>query len=67
MGGQYLLSKVVGDYYPRKVYLCVGNDLLSSPVYASEFGDESVARLAGYPGSIPNIYQDTNISTLLRR
>ena len=62
------MSKIISDYYPRKVFLCVGNEiLLFSPVYASEFGDESVARLAGYPGSIPNIYQDTNISIMFYR
>lgn len=32
--------------------------LESSPLYASEFGDEYVARLAGFNGSIPNVYRD---------
>ncbi|KAK8818878.1 hypothetical protein WA577_002989 [Blastocystis sp. JDR] len=32
-----------------------------SPIYASEFGDEVVARLASVDGSIPNVFRDQHV------
>lgn len=37
----------------------------SSPIYANEFGNEVVARLAAIDGSIPSIYQDRPLSRSL--
>lgn len=38
-----------------------------SPIYANEFGNEVVARLAGIDGSIPSIYQDRPLSKSWRK
>lgn len=38
-----------------------------SPIYANEFGNEVVARLAGIDGSIPSIYQDRPLSRSLKK
>ena len=35
---------------------------MPSPIYASEFGDEVVARLASVDGSIPNVFRDQHMS-----
>lgn len=44
-------------------YFCFAY-LMHSPIYASEFGDEVVARLANVDGSIPNVFRDQHVSTL---
>jgi len=45
----------------------LGVEMKCSPIYANEFGNEVVARLAGIDGSIPSIYQDRPLSRSLRK
>ena len=41
--------------------------LIISPIHAHELGDELVENLAGYNGSIQNIYIDSSINILSKR
>ena len=60
MGSEHLLSQAADHRHPRKVSAIDGMNC--SPIYASEFGNEVVARLASIDGSIPNIFQDKPLS-----